>query len=112
MKRRTFLKSSAAIAVPYFVPPSVFGAGAPSNRINERGMRALAASAAVRAIPFVLLGGNPGDPSEQLSLDWDGSIASSWLPDLGRELEAAHGTIAWLYPASPADRPDRYHASR
>jgi len=82
------------------------------NRIGERGMRALAASAALRAIPVVLLGGNPADPSEQLSLDWDGSIASSWLPDLGRELEAAHGTIGWLYPASPADRPDRYHVIR
>jgi hypothetical protein len=35
MKRRAFLKTSAAaIALPYLVPHSVFGAAAPSNRIN------------------------------------------------------------------------------
>lgn len=35
MKRRQFLKTSAAaIGVPYFVPSTVFGANAPSNRIN------------------------------------------------------------------------------
>jgi|tagenome__1003787_1003787.scaffolds.fasta_scaffold20906499_2 predicted dehydrogenase len=37
LSRRSFLKTSAtaaAIAAPYFVPASVFGASAPSNRIN------------------------------------------------------------------------------
>lgn len=37
ISRREFLKSAAAataIAAPYFVPASVFGAAAPSNRIN------------------------------------------------------------------------------
>ncbi|TWT46880.1 Gfo/Idh/MocA family protein [Botrimarina hoheduenensis] len=33
--RRTFLKTAAtAVAAPYFVPASVFGATAPSNRVN------------------------------------------------------------------------------
>lgn len=32
--RRTFLKSTAAAWAPYFVPASVFGANAPSNRIH------------------------------------------------------------------------------
>src|SRR5205809_7403031 len=37
ISRRQFVKSAAAagaIAAPYFVPASVFGASAPSNRIN------------------------------------------------------------------------------
>src|SRR3954449_6172909 len=37
ISRREFVKSAAAaaaIAAPYFVPASVFGASAPSNRIN------------------------------------------------------------------------------
>src|SRR3954451_19798510 len=37
MSRRDFVKSAAAasaLAAPYFVPASVFGASAPSNRIN------------------------------------------------------------------------------
>ena len=32
--RREFLKATAAIAIPYIVPASVFGAAAPSNRIS------------------------------------------------------------------------------
>src|SRR4051794_3340610 len=37
ISRRDFVKSAAAatvLAAPYFVPASVFGAAAPSNRIN------------------------------------------------------------------------------
>src|SRR3954451_8798997 len=37
ISRREFVKSAAAagaLAAPYFVPASVFGAAAPSNRIN------------------------------------------------------------------------------
>src|SRR5215212_10697644 len=37
ISRRDFLKSTAAVtalAAPYFVPATVFGAAAPSNRIN------------------------------------------------------------------------------
>src|SRR3954447_18929611 len=37
ISRREFAKSAAAagaLAIPYFVPASVFGAAAPSNRIN------------------------------------------------------------------------------
>src|SRR6476620_6144510 len=37
VSRREFVKSAAtaaALAAPYFAPPSVFGAAAPSNRIN------------------------------------------------------------------------------
>src|SRR5882757_5455502 len=37
ISRRDFVKSAAgatALVAPYFVPASVFGAGAPSNRIN------------------------------------------------------------------------------
>src|SRR3954469_13889137 len=37
ISRRDFVKSATAataLAAPYFVPPSVFGAAAPSNRIN------------------------------------------------------------------------------
>lgn len=34
LNRRSFLKSSAAIAAPLVVPSSVFGANAPSNRIH------------------------------------------------------------------------------
>ncbi|HEX4131401.1 MAG TPA: Gfo/Idh/MocA family oxidoreductase [Pirellulales bacterium] len=35
MRRRTFLKATASsLAVPYIVPSSIFGANAPSNRIN------------------------------------------------------------------------------
>ena len=32
--RRGFLKTTTAVALPWIVPSSVFGAGAPSNRIN------------------------------------------------------------------------------
>lgn len=34
LNRRSFLKTSAAIAAPLVVPASIFGANAPSNRIN------------------------------------------------------------------------------
>jgi predicted dehydrogenase len=34
VNRRRFLRTSAAVALPYIVPASVFGARAPSNRIN------------------------------------------------------------------------------
>ena len=81
------------------------------NQIGERGMAALAASPMLRAIPIILLGGNPGDPSEQYSVDWDGSVADSWLPAHGEALERAHGRIAWLHVPPAGARPDRYAAS-
>ncbi len=34
MKRRTFLATAAAMSAPWIVPSTVFGANAPSNRIN------------------------------------------------------------------------------
>ncbi|HET7499443.1 MAG TPA: TIGR02996 domain-containing protein [Kofleriaceae bacterium] len=80
------------------------------NQIRDRGMAALADSPTIRAIPIVLLGGNPRDPSEQHSLDWDGSVADSWLPSLGEELERAHGRIEWLHVPPSGRRPDRYRA--
>jgi uncharacterized protein (TIGR02996 family) len=80
------------------------------NRIGDRGVRALAASAAVRAIPIVLLGGNPCDPGQQVSLDFDGSIADSWIPPAGEALEAAHGPIPWIHLPPAGDLPDREHA--
>lgn len=79
------------------------------NQIGARGIAALGASAAVRAIPIVLLANNPADPAQQYSLDWDSSVADSWLPPAGAELEAAHGGIGWLHLPPSHQLPDRYH---
>jgi hypothetical protein len=79
------------------------------NQIGARGIAALGASAAVRAIPIVLLTNNPVDPAQQYSLDWDSSVADSWLPPEGAELEAAHGGISWLHLPPSHQLPDRYH---
>jgi uncharacterized protein (TIGR02996 family) len=80
------------------------------NQITESGVAALAANPTTRAIPVILLGGNPGDPSQQFSVDWDGSVADSWLPPQGEELERKHGPVAWLHLPPASSRPDRYRA--
>jgi uncharacterized protein (TIGR02996 family) len=81
------------------------------NQITERGAAALAASPLIRAIPLVLLAGNPGDPAQQYSLDWDSSVADSWLPSAGAALEAEHGDIAWLRLPPYHLQPDRFHVA-
>jgi uncharacterized protein (TIGR02996 family) len=75
-----------------------------SNNIGERGVKALAASPRIRAIPIVLLTFNPSDPATQFS---DGEM---WLPPEGAELEKAYGRIPWLHLPPPRRLPDRYHA--
>lgn len=75
-----------------------------SNNIGERGVKALAASPRIRAIPVVLLAFNPCDPAAQFS---EGEM---WLPPEGQELEKAHGRIPWLHLPPLRRLPDRYHA--
>jgi hypothetical protein len=77
------------------------------NRIGEPGVRALAASPVIRAIPVVLLAGNPCDPARQYRYDVDGSAADSWRPELADELERAHGRIGWLELSPAHELPDR-----
>lgn len=79
------------------------------NNIGAPGVAALAASPHVRAIPVVHLGGNPGDPAQQYSLDWDNSVADSWLPPEGAALEQTLGPIPWLHLPPFHLLPDRFH---
>jgi uncharacterized protein (TIGR02996 family) len=79
------------------------------NQIGLAGVAALLASPQVRAIPMVLMLGNPSDPAAQYNHDYDGSVMDSWLPAEGKEAEEKYGRINWLHlPAGR--RPDRYHA--
>ena len=79
------------------------------NQITKKGVAELLSSPVIRAIPMVMLDGNPSNPAMQFSRDHDGSIMDQWLPAEGKEAEATYGRIPWLHlPAGP--QPDRYHA--
>ncbi len=79
------------------------------NMIGPVGVAALVASPLIRAIPMVMLDGNPSDPAVQYNLDYDGSVMDLYLPPEGQEAEARYGRINWFHlPAGR--RPDRFHA--
>jgi uncharacterized protein (TIGR02996 family) len=82
------------------------------NAIGRAGVEALARSALMADKLFVL-DGNPCDPIERPSFDWDGSVADVTSPGFPSEIEAAVGhRVAWLrYPWTRAgQKPDRFHA--
>lgn len=80
-----------------------------ANRIGPSGVRALLASAAIRAIKVVLLRGNPSDPAVMVSHDM-GDIIVEGLPPSGKMAEQAYGRIEWLHLVM-RDLPDRFHAT-
>ena len=82
------------------------------NAIGRAGVEALARSALMADKLFVL-DGNPCDPIERPSFDWDGSVADVTSPGFPSEIEAAVGhRVAWLRHswARAGQKPDRFHA--
>lgn len=77
------------------------------------GLEALCASSALRSLIYVNLAGNKfPSPVEEISTDWASGrdVAESLhLPELGKQLEAKHGPLAWLHPVTRlAHRPPRF----
>jgi uncharacterized protein (TIGR02996 family) len=73
------------------------------NKIGSPGVHALLDSPVIRAIPVVLLAGNPVDPAMQYSRDYDGSVMDQFLPKTGEIAESKHGRVNWLHlPAEGA----------
>lgn len=73
------------------------------NKIGTPGVEALLASPVIRAIPVVLLAGNPVDPAMQYKRDFDGTVMDFYLPEQGKMAEATYGRIDWLH--LPAEGP-------
>ena len=61
------------------------------NRIGERGVEALAASPIFENKVVVNLSGNPYNPGRRASWDYDGSLASSFLPEEGLRIQQRLG---------------------
>ena len=81
------------------------------NHIGQAGMEALAASPIFENKVVVRLAGNPFDPTRRPSWDWDGSLASSYLPEEGVLIEEKVGRrVPWLHYVQLSPIPDRYHA--
>lgn len=81
------------------------------NRIGERGVRALAESPFMDNKIVLDLRGNPGNPGEEASYDWDGSIADSGFPPIAWRIADALGRMPqWFRTVFRDPMPDRYHA--
>lgn len=81
--------------------------------VTRRGLEALCASPVLRSLVCVELAGNEfSSPIEEIDTDWASGrdVAESLrLPELGQELEAKYGPLAWLHPVTRlAHRPPRF----
>jgi len=82
------------------------------NRIGARGLAALLANPAIRAMRVVSLYGNPCDPHVEVAHEPDGSVMHLGLPANGEEAEERYGRIAWLHvPPVGVAVADPYHVS-
>lgn len=81
------------------------------NQIGPRGVEALAASPILANKVVVDLRGNPCDPGDQPSYDWDGSLAWSYPSARADEIEAKLGrAVPWFHYLRLSQVPDRFHA--
>jgi uncharacterized protein (TIGR02996 family) len=80
------------------------------NKIGERGLEAICRSPIMANKVRILMNGNPWDPVDRPSLDWDGSVADVITPSAGSEMERKLGrTVGWFHTAT-ATLPDRFLA--
>jgi uncharacterized protein (TIGR02996 family) len=80
------------------------------NKIGERGLRALVDSPIMANKVEIVMRGNPWDPVDRASLDWDGSIADVIRSTAGDMMEEKLGRkVVWFHTAMSA-LPDRFHA--
>ena len=83
--------------------------------VTATGLDALCSSAVLRSLIYVNLAGNAfPSPVEDASTDWATGRdvgESIHLPELGSQLEAKYGPLAWLHPVTQLrHRPPRYEA--
>lgn len=81
------------------------------NKIGERGVEALAASAVFANKVVVMMDGNPCNPCDRPSWDWDGSLAFAHPSRAGARIEEKLGRrVAWFHYVRRGAVPDRFHA--
>jgi uncharacterized protein (TIGR02996 family) len=81
-----------------------------NNKIGERGLEALVRSPIMANKSQIIMEGNPWDPVDRPSYDWDGSIADVIAGYAASAMESRVGhKVPWFHTAM-RPQPDRFHA--